>query len=328
MKLNTIFELSMTLDTETFQQIFDMAYNKTGYLKEDRDEFVDTSLSSKGITVIYRASQYKKRIRLLINLSLVVDDLSDTDRLLRKLDKRIAEYFDYKCHLGDFILSGMNLITDIDVGSRENVLAYLKVLQRVGKVKGFSPASYDGIDENSSFCLSGNSNAIDFLLYDLQKTIVDQLWDDGAGQQKIKSVSSHTQGILRAEVKLTKPKAIRAYTEAEDTAGQIMELSKKCEDVFLDTFIRIIPFGDFYKKDKAVEIIWKEVKDSIMRRRMLRLLSLIPEKKSLLLAQKATNCRSVETIMDAFAKINLAPVTISKRQDVTYLENFYAFFLK
>ncbi len=65
-----------------------------------------------------------------------------------------------------------------------------------------------------------------------------------------------------------------------------------------------------------------------MRRRMLRLLSLIPEKKSLLLAQKATNCRSVETIMDAFAKINLAPVTISKRQDVTYLENFYAFFLK
>ena len=37
------------------------------YLKEDRDEFVDTSLSSKGITVIYRASQYKKRIRLLIN---------------------------------------------------------------------------------------------------------------------------------------------------------------------------------------------------------------------------------------------------------------------
>ena len=53
MKVNTIFELSMTLDTETFQQIFDMAYNKTGYLKEDRDEFVDTSLSSKGITVIY-----------------------------------------------------------------------------------------------------------------------------------------------------------------------------------------------------------------------------------------------------------------------------------
>ena len=194
MKLNPIFELSMVLDTEKFQKIFDMAYNKTGYLKELDDEYLDTSLMEKGITVIYRDSQYKKRIRLLINLSLVVDDPSDTDKLLRKLDKRIGKYFNFKFGINDFTLSGLNLIIDIDVGSWENVAAYLKVLQRVSKIKGFSPASYDGIDENSSFCLSGNSNAIDFLLYDLQKTIVDQLWDDGAGQQKMKSVSSHTQG--------------------------------------------------------------------------------------------------------------------------------------
>ena len=96
MKLNPIFELSMVLDTEKFQKIFDMAYNKTGYLKELDDEYLDTSLMEKGITVIYRDSQYKKRIRLLINLSLVVDDPSDTDKLLRKLDKRIGKYFNFK----------------------------------------------------------------------------------------------------------------------------------------------------------------------------------------------------------------------------------------
>ena len=328
MKLNTIFELSMILDNEKFQKIFDMAYDRTGYLKEDGDEFVDTSLSSKGITVLYRDSQYKRRIRLSVNTCLLLEDVSDTDKLLRKLDKRIVEYFNCKYQLDDFILSGMSLIIDIDVGSRENVLAYLKVLQRVGKVKGFSPASYDGIDENSSFCLSGNSNAIDFLLYDLRKAIVDQLWNNDVGQKKMKSVSSHTQGIFRAEVKLTKPKAIRAYTNAEDTVGQIMELSKKCEDVFLDTFTRIIPFGDFFKKDKAMEIVWHEAKDSIMRRRMLRLLTLIPEKKSLLLAQKAMNCRDMEKIMDAFAKINLAPITISKRHNIRHLDNIYAYFLR
>lgn len=54
MKLNPIFELSMVLDTEKFQKIFDMAYNKTGYLKELDDEYLDTSLMEKGITVIYR----------------------------------------------------------------------------------------------------------------------------------------------------------------------------------------------------------------------------------------------------------------------------------
>ena len=328
MKLNQIFELSMVLNADHFQRIFDMAYSKTRCLKEDGDEYIDASLSSKGITVLYRDSQYKRRVRLSVNTCLLLEDVSDTDKLLRKLDKRIVEYFNYNYHLDDFILSGMSLITDIDVGSRENVLAYLKVLHRVGKVKGFSPSSYDGIDENSSFCLSGNSNAIDFLLYDLRKAIVDQLWNNDVGQKKMKSVSSHTQGILRAEVKLTKPKAIRAYTNAEDTTGQVVELSKKCEDVFLDTFTRIVPFGDFYKKDKATEIVWHEVKNSIIRWRMLRLLTLIPEKKSLLLAQKAVNCRDVEKVMDSFVKINLSPITISKRHDVKHLENIYSYFLK
>ena len=328
MKLNTIFELSMILDTEKFQKIFDMTYNKTGYLKEVDDEYLDTSLMEKGITVICRDSQYKKRIRLLINLSLVVDDPSDTDKLLRKLDKRIGKYFNFKFSINDFTLSGLNLITDIDVGSWENVAAYLKVLQRVSKIKGFSPASYDGIDENSSFCLSGNSNAIDFLLYDLEQSFADQLRGSGMGHKKIKSASSYTQGILRAEVKLTKPKAVRAYTTAKDTAGQIVELITDRQQIFLDTFARIVPFGDFYKKNAAVEIIWKEVKDAIMRRKMLRLLTLIPEKKSVLLAQKAMNCRDVEKVMDAFAKINLSPVTISKRHDVKRLENLYSYFLK
>ena len=115
MKLNPIFELSMILDTDHFQQIFDMAYNKTGYLNELDDEYLDTSLTEKGITVFFRESQYKKRIRLLINLSLVVDDPSDTDKLLRKLDKRIEKYFNFKFSINDFVLSGMSLITDICV---------------------------------------------------------------------------------------------------------------------------------------------------------------------------------------------------------------------
>ncbi|MCI9601563.1 MAG: hypothetical protein HFI17_13830, partial [Lachnospiraceae bacterium] len=123
-------------------------------------------------------------------------------------------------------------------------------------------------------------------------------------------------------------KAIRAFTDAEDVAGQIEELLKNSQDIFMDTFTRIIPFGDFYKKDKAAALVRKEVSDSIMRRRMLRLLVLIPEKKSVHLAQKAMNCRNIEKVMAAFAKINLSPVTISKRQDVKYLENIYAYFLE
>ena len=105
-------------------------------------------------------------------------------------------------------------------------------------------------------------------------------------------------------------------------------MMKNSTDAFMDTFARVVPFGDFYKMDAAVEIVRNEVKDSIMRRRMLGLLALIPDKKSLHLAQKALNCRDVEKVMMAFIKINLSPVTISKRHDVKHLENIYSYFLK
>lgn len=324
MVINQLMELSMIVDTAPFHRIFNA---KTSYLKELDDEYLDTSLAAKGITVIYRDSRYKKRVRILVNAGMVVDHPSNTDKLLRKLGKRISEYFDHKYKLDDFTLSGVTLTLDIAIGSRERVFDYLKVLQRVGKVKGFSSVSYNCFDSKASFCLSGNSNAIDFLLYDLEQSLTDQLQDSGMGHKKIKSVSSHTQGILRAEVKLTKPKAVRVYTNAEDTAGQIVELMKDRQQIFLDTFARIVPFGAFYTMTAAVEIVRSEVKDSTMRRKMLRLLTLIPEKRSLHLAQKAANCRDIDKVMEAFARIDLSPVTIAKRHEVKHLENLYSFFL-
>lgn len=315
MVINQLMELSMIVDTAPFHRIFNA---KTSYLKELDDEYLDTSLAAKGITVIYRDSRYKKRVRILVNAGMVVDHPSNTDKLLRKLGKRISEYFDHKYKLDDFTLSGVTLTLDIAIGSRERVFDYLKVLQRVGKVKGFSPVSYNCFDSKASFCLSGNSNAIDFLLYDLEQSLTDQLQDSGMGHKKIKSVSSHTQGILRAEVKLTKPKAVRVYTNAEDTAGQIVELMKDRQQIFLDTFARIVPFGAFYTMTAAVEIVRSEVKDSTMRRKMLRLLTLIPEKRSLHLAQKAANCRDIDKVMEAFARIDLSPVTIAKRHEVKH----------
>lgn len=296
MKINLTYELSMVLDTEHFQRVFDRTYHKTGYLEDLEDEYLDTSLASKGITVIYRDSRYKKKVRLLVNAALVVDDSSNTGKLLRKLDKRITEYFDHSYKLNDFTLSGANFVLDINVGSRANVMDYLKVLQRIGKVKGFSPVTYDCLDDGTSFCLSGNSNNTNFLLYDLEQTILSQLRSAGADRKKMETVSLQTKGILRAEIRLTRPKAIRAYTQTADASGQIVELTKDRIDVFLDTFTRVVPFGDFVKKDVAMDIIRREISDSIMRRRMIRFLVLIPEKKSLHLAQKSMNCRDVDKV--------------------------------
>ena len=54
---------------------------------------------------------------------------------------------------------------------------------------------------------------------------------------------------------------------------------------------------------------------------MIRLIELIPEKKSLLLAQKALSDRNIDTVMEKFADIEVSPVTISKRADEKHLQN-------
>ena len=141
------------------------------------------------------------------------------------------------------------------------------------------------------------------------------------------TVGVQTRGVLRAEVRLNKSKSVRAYTKASDVSSQIVEMIKNSTDAFIDTFARVVPFGDFYKMDVAAKIIRNKVTDSTMRRKMLRLLALIPEKKSLHLAQKAMNCRDMDKVMKTFAEIGLSPVTISKRHEVKQLECLYEYIL-
>ena len=324
MQINCVFEFSMVLDGDKFHKLLTMALDRSNCMEESGEEYIDRSLTQKGVMIIYRDSQYKKKVRILADLGMVLKDGHDMEQSIRKLDKRIIEYFGFRYKLDDFTVSGLVLTADIDVGNHEKVEAYLKVLRRIGKIKGFTPSGYDCFEEGESFCLDGNSNGIRFLIYDLESLLERQLQGIDMDKAKIKSIIKNAQGILRAEVQLTKQKAVRVYADASDVSEQIAELSIKCQDIFMDTFAHIIPFGDFYKMDKAVEIVRKEVTDTVLRRKMLRLLALIPEKRSLYLAQKAMNCRDIEKVMDMFAKIKVSPVTISKRQDVKYMRLLYA----
>lgn len=328
MCINTIFELSMVLDHEKFHKLLSRVYKRNGHSEKKDGEYIDRSMAEKGLTITYRDSQYKKKVKLIVNAGLAADsDKIDPDKLIKKLDKRIREYFEYKYRVDDFVLSEVILAADVDVHSQESVSAYLTVLHRIGKVKGFSPVVYERLDDVASFCLDGNSNGISFLLYDLHGMFRKRAKDNNMGKKRLKTVIKASEGILRAEAHLTKPKAIRDCTEANNISGQIVEVLEKCQDIFLEIFVRIVPFGDFYKKDKAMEIIRNEVEDIRLRRKMLRLVELIPEKKSLYLAQKAMNYRNIEKIMKAFAKIGVSPVTISKRQDTKRLKNIYEYLI-
>ncbi len=328
MNIKPIFLLSMTLDSGSFKKVWKQCASKKDGLETKDGQYYDLSLNEKGLIFLYRNSQYQKKLSVLVNPAVIKDNLHDTAQFIRKLDKRLTQYFHAEYCLDDFTLYGMYLNTNLDVGSSKNAAAYLKVLHRLGKVKGFSPSNREPFDDDSCFCLNGNSNAISCSIYNCTRAILCLQDHQDISSKQLKKMLDDLDGILQIEIQLTKPKAIRCYTSAETISGQITELSAKSHKIFMDILAKIVPYGDFYKKEKAIKIIQNRVKNDTMRKKMLSLLGLIPEKKSLLMAQKATNCRHNDEVMRAFADIGLSPITICKRQKEEYLQNLYNFILE
>jgi hypothetical protein len=336
------FELSLDLDSDggTFYKWLEKAKDKTTYDDEkDRDyEFV-----RKGMTVWFphkNGARFKKRIKLIINPSRILgkDDVVDLWKpkkdnileILDKVDSLIEEYFNSAFRLNNFNLSRIDFTSNIHFDNPEKVAAYIKILYNIRKVKGFSPKygkADSWYDEEHGFDLKGNSKDVEFTAYDkaaaIKKRIDENGWEWEYKKKELKAKLEMAKGFLRLEVKLTSKKAIREYTKAAITAEQIYDLCKNSQKIFGSIFLQVVPYGDFYKKDKAVSIVQESITDKRMKKKMLTLLELIPKKKSLHLAIKELNDRKIEQIMKAFTAINLSPVTISKRQDAKHLKNLW-----
>lgn len=81
MYINQIFGLAMVLDDERFHKILSHVYHKEDCI--EKEEYADQSLEEKGIVVIYRDSQYKKKIKLIVNVDRLLNGReSDPDRII------------------------------------------------------------------------------------------------------------------------------------------------------------------------------------------------------------------------------------------------------
>ena len=327
------FELRIEVNSEVFYEWHNQVKNKKNYDDESNKDF---SYVKKGMTVWYHKTQYKKWIKLLINPSRVLglDDLTtlwnpnkhNSKQMLHELENLIDEYFDSKFVLNDFILSRIDFTKNIRLDNRELVSAYINFLHNIKKVKGFSP-KYGKMDkwydENIGFDLKGVSNGIDFTVYDKEASVQQNIQNMALKQKEIKERIEKAKGVLRIEVKLTTQKAIRNYTDEKDTTRRIIKLSKNSEKIFFDTMLRVVPFGNVYKKDQVVKIIEDKVTDKKLKTKMLRLIELIPKKKSLHLAIKEMNDRHISHVLSEFTKYDISPVTISKRQKIKKLKSLY-----
>lgn len=340
------FELTLETTTKEFNELLSCAYNmakannnRLGYSTRhmDKDVRVDDCLSDYGIMIEYHNYEFRKSIRFRVNPSEILggSDLKlwePTDknikRLITLLNDYIYHYFHSRYKLNDLILTRIEFTANINVG-KENVPAYIRLMHRIGKVKKYSP-KYNkqdyiaqGIVKEHSFDLEGNSNNIGFTVYDKEADLKKKGKDRKA--QK-------AQGILRIEVRLKKRKAVEqalhiiADENNISTKKQIKYLCQNSTEIFMNTFVSIVPFGNSYHLKEAEKIVNTSDFKAHQKEKMLSLLKLIPEKKSLYFALKELNVRHPDDVLLWFAQLNLSPITICKREKIDYLENLYEYF--
>jgi hypothetical protein len=327
-------ELTLSIEMAQFNKLLKYAsqYYSIQRLRSDKYVYADESLVSRGIGIEYH-NKKKKKIKIIVTPSNLLDHdtssglwnptVKNTARFLKELKSQIDDYFNYEYSLNDFKLSCIGFTVDVRFSDKDMVADYIKAFHNIGKVKNFQAIKYgrlnSGMDKSHAFILVGKSNGIAFMVYSKKAKINhfdnEEVWNSLRLKQ--------TKGVLRIDVVLTTQKAIRAMTSEGETIKRITDLFRKAVNIFGEYTMRVIPYGDFYKIDKARRIVEEKVANRTMRSKMLRLLELVPTKKSLLLAQKELNDRSTEKIMTEFREINLSPVTIGRRQEFDYLENFY-----
>ncbi|MBD5461969.1 MAG: hypothetical protein HDR24_02740 [Lachnospiraceae bacterium] len=338
-------ELTLSTNSKEFNNLLSRAYkmakqykHRVGYSTKhtSTDVRVDDFLAPYGITIEYHNCNYRKMIKFRVNPSEVLggSDLKlwnpnkeNIKVLIKLLDNHISNYFNSYYELNDLVLTRVEFTANLDVGT-ENVSTYINLMHKIGKVKKFS-TKYNKFDyttgkikKEHSFDLKGNTNGIEFTVYDKEA----ELEKNGKWAKAKKA-----KGILRIEVRLKKrtavEKALHNFSDKNDmtTKKQIKLVSQKSKDIFLDTFIAIIPYGNFYRLKDAEELVCASNYKKNQKIKMLRLLRLIPEKKSFYLALKELNERNANDIIDWFARLDIAPITISKREKKKFLKNLYCY---
>lgn len=345
----SIHTLELTLETNAkeFKRLLTCAYkmakknkHRVGYSTKytSTDVRIDDCLAADGITIEYHNCDFRKMVKFRVNpsetlggndLKLWKPNNSNIQALLNLLDCHIEDYFDSHYCLNDFTLTRVEFTSNINVG-KENVSAYINLMYKIGKVKKFSP-KYNNFDfttgrikKEHSFDLEGNTNDIGFTVYNKEADL----------KKKGKlNKAKKAKGILRIEVRLKKRKAIKKaltnFTDKDNitTDKEIKLMAQNSKEIFLNTFVDIVPYGNSYYLKEAKELINASDLKRKRKDKMISLLTLIPEKKSLYLAMKELNLRNNKDILVWFANINVSPITISKRSKIGFLENLYNYLL-
>lgn len=286
------------------------------YSKLNNDE-VEKFIKSKGNfvhspNVLDKNDFYKQYKRTYIGIQ-------NNNRTLNALNAYATE----KIYGFNLTLCRVDLCVNVDVGSPENVTQYIKQLYKTNMRKSYKIRGLrnTAINKTVGFTTEYEQDGTELAVYNKKHQLEDAL---GIPADEYKN-------ILRIEFRLKKQSTINKYVDDTlSNTGKILSLIENSKDIIKTVLPKLLPGGDYYKLDKAIDIVYELEKDTRLRRTMEQFLRLTAEKHGLKSARAAMKSvgitdRYITRLLKSFEEIEVNPVALKKNSKQKFLPSLYRY---
>ena len=285
----------------------------------------------RGIRIIMRRTKIGGYFIVIISLN---DLLGNDDKLslidpmylqksISTADEMLTAELGDEYSINHLELSRVDYCINVDVGSSENVSAYIMQLYQSNMKKGYKIIGLENpdFDSRKGFTARNHTAGTEISFYDKQKQL----------EQRKYECSEQAAGILRIELRLSRRKTVLEHTPGcSDNKERIEYCMCRSREEILTIVRQLVPDGDYYTMKKAQKIITKSVADKKLRERMTEMLRLTKKccsirlaKKELFIAYPKMKHEYFNMMMGEFEKINLNPVVLSKSMNSSTIVSLY-----
>lgn len=193
--------------------------------------------------------------------------------------------------------------------------------------KGYKIIGLDNeaFDSSKGFTARNQNYGMEISFYDKQKQLEQRKYEN----------SETAAGILRIELRLTRPKSVLEHTPGcSDNKQRIEHCIRFSRQEILSIVRQLVPDGNYYTMKKAQKIITKSVTNKKLRERMITMLWLARKYSSIRLAKKEMfkaypkmKHEYFNMMMEEFSNIEVNVITLRKNFNAQYISSIFLYLL-
>lgn len=329
------FELRRDLKPKEYKKMRDDLYNRATneYRAFDFGRQCNfCKFEERGIRVVLKKHDKKPYLALIINPQIVLDNgnyvdlipsADEFERAYKTADRMVREFLGDKFALDKLTLCRADFSVNVNVGSRENVKTYIKLLNdKTGVRKGYRIVGRKckKYDKEKGYIIDNKNLGISFSVYDKEA----QLKDIGKPEQ-----AANAKHILRIEYQLKRHGAVKEFAGEEGTNLDKLLRLIYTSHVFIYNMMRSVVMDcTYYTLDRAKSIVKSRIENNKLQQRMLDWLCYASDKHSVQLGQKALvknnskiSPRYINKMVQAFEDIDVNIVTLSRKYNIQEMKS-------